>query len=476
MRRPRSPHLPVLAVSALATVVALSATLYWISGAITLRRIDADLASVLSLSLQAVTGAHGRSGDPLQSVERVVAAFRPRSTNLVVVDRQTQREFNARAYLPPDDPALVFLTVPRVDTLAKVLLDHRPMGQDYVTALSFRGAPVRIHMREILLGGRRMVVAQTRSATEVALVRRTALQWLVPGFVLACLFMLIPPHLVVRRSIRGVDQLAEDARRLARGSGTARLSPGGGSAPIEELVEAVNTLLARLEGDASDVRTLLAQASHELRTPVAVLGAEVQDALDRDQPTAGELRQSLRLIRQEVAGLHRLVDDLFLVARAGAGEAIARPAPTYLDDVVRESAMAIAKLGGTLPLVAIAEDDYSYVGDESMLRRAVTNLVENAMRHATEGRPIRVALRRTPHGYQVDVWNHGPPIAPEDRDRIFDRFYRGSRAPGAAGLGLQVVRLIATAHGGQVSLAGSSEVDGTTFRLDLPLQSSPLGP
>jgi signal transduction histidine kinase len=463
----RFPYSPALAIGAAVAIAMGGGLIYAAAGYVTRTRIDDDLRLSLVLAVQALEKSARTAGDAATAAERVARAYRPRSTNLVIWDRDGQKEYNARQYLPPDDPAMVFLTVPKIDTVAQVLARHEPVGHDFVTAQSAQG-PVRIHMREVLIEGRQLVVALTRSLAEVALVQSDFRRWALPWFLAVYLAAIVPAQLVVRRAIARVQRLGDEAHELGTRGGPARLSTGDSTAPIERMVDEINGLLSRQERDLESQRAVLALVSHELRTPVAILSAQAQNALDTDDAPVPELRATLRAIRQEAGALSRLVDDLFLIARSSAGEDIARPAPMYLDDLLRECTAATDVPGEEQVVLEVEEGNYSCLADDAMLRRAVTNLLANARRHAGREGAVQISLRTSGDGFIVEVWNNGPPIPPEDQPRIFDRFFQGRDLRGAAGLGLQVVRVVATAHGGDARLVSSTAEDGTRFRLTIP--------
>jgi signal transduction histidine kinase len=181
--------------------------------------------------------------------------------------------------------------------------------------------------------------------------------------------------------------------------------------------------------------------------------------------------------------MSRIIDDLFLLARADAGQYQLRPTDVYLDDLLDDCVRAVRTLAAarnvSLRFDAPSEE-MPFRGDEALLRRLVVNLLDNAIKYGPAGGDVTVRAWRegTAHGdppprYVVAVRNGGAPIPPDLRHRLLDRFYRGAResAPesgaSGAGLGLPIARWIAEAHGGTLELARSDET-GTEFRLVLP--------
>jgi two-component system, OmpR family, sensor kinase len=172
----------------------------------------------------------------------------------------------------------------------------------------------------------------------------------------------------------------------------------------------------------------------------------------------------------------RVVNDMFTLARADAGNYPVRMTPMYLDEVIDEVVRASRIVAGTrdVSVEANVVPSAAFTGDEDLIRRMIVNLVDNAVRHTPCQSAVRVELDETDSGYAIAVKDQGPGIAPDIRAQIFERFFRGdaSRRPGAedgAGLGLALARWIARAHGGDVVLARSSQ-SGSTFVISLPFR------
>jgi signal transduction histidine kinase len=217
----------------------------------------------------------------------------------------------------------------------------------------------------------------------------------------------------------------------------------------------------------------MADASHELRTPVSVIQGESEVSISQTDRPADDYRESLAVVNDEARRLARIVDELFLLARADAGQVPLRPARFYLDETVGEVARALrthaASRGVRLTVETLGES--SYFGDEGLVRSLVMNLLENALRFTPEGEAVRVRLQRHEGSFALEVENPGPPIPAEAQQRVFERFFRAdstrARAGNGAGLGLSISRWIAEAHGGALRLERSDE-RGTMFVATLP--------
>ena len=209
-------------------------------------------------------------------------------------------------------------------------------------------------------------------------------------------------------------------------------------------------MLDRLRRSYERERRFVADASHELRTPVAVIKAELEAALRR-APAQGELRAALVAGIEECDHLAQLAEDLLTVARTGEGGLPVRLAPVAVGDLlagVRDRFGDRAAERGR-PIAVESADGLRVSADELRLRQALGNLVDNALRHG-DG-PIVLRSRASGEAVDVEVADGGPGFPPELADRAFERFARGdaARTRGGAGLGLAIVRAIAEAHGGR---------------------------
>ena len=232
--------------------------------------------------------------------------------------------------------------------------------------------------------------------------------------------------------------------------------------PIRDSLAAQRTALRRQREFAAD-------ASHELRTPLTVIRASVEHLRrNRDQPVA-KVGDALGDIDAEVGHLTSLVDDLLLLARSDSGAVALERVPLHLDDVAAEAAAALAQPAAAAGVrVEVDPQPAAAVGDPARLRQLVMILVDNAIRHSPRGSSVRVVVRSTPDAATVGVEDAGPGVRPEDRARVFDRFWRAPGAPaGGTGLGLAIAKWIAEHHDGSISVDASS-AGGARFEVRLP--------
>jgi signal transduction histidine kinase len=233
----------------------------------------------------------------------------------------------------------------------------------------------------------------------------------------------------------------------------------------------INEMIARLGAALRTQRQFMADASHELRTPVSVVRTATDVMLSREHRDESEYREALAIVGGQAGQLSRLVDDMLMLARADAGGLSLRPVDLYLDEVIEECRRTVDVLatergvrirGGSL-------QEIPFRGDEGLLRQLVTNVLQNAVQHTPSGGAVDVEAVEQAGSAIIRVTDSGPGIAAADQRRIFDRFVQldpARRAQGS-GLGLPIARWIAEAHGGTLVLERSGP-GATTFCATLP--------
>jgi heavy metal sensor kinase len=244
---------------------------------------------------------------------------------------------------------------------------------------------------------------------------------------------------------------------------------------LGRLAQTFNDLLDRLDQSFERQRRFISDASHELRTPVSILRGEAEVALSQASRSPEEYRESLAVLHQEAQRLARIVEDLFTLTRADAGEYRLAHSDFYLDELVADCVRAARALAQAknITLVAVTPEELPVRADEDLLRRMILNLLDNAIKYTPAGGNISVACGCVPDGYEVSVTDSGPGIPAEMQSRIFERFFRVDRSrarsgvDGGAGLGLSIARWIAEAHLGRIDLA-RSDATGSTFTVRVP--------
>jgi len=306
------------------------------------------------------------------------------------------------------------------------------------------------------------------SALDLHFQRRQARAALFIG-ALAIVLAALVALLLARHLLRPVHRLAHATRALTDGQLDTRIA--GGADELGRLAQDFNRLAATLERNEQARRTLSADISHELRTPVAVLRGELEALHDGVRPLT---REAIASLQQEVAVLGKLIDDLYELALADAGVLDYRREALDLRAVL-ETALAPFRV-----LFAARDITFEHVpalaplpvlADAGRLRQLFANLAENALRYTDPGGRVRVAAAARGGRIEVDFQDSAPGVPDALRPRLFERLFRvepsRSRALGGAGLGLAICRNIAQAHGGQIE-ARPSPLGGVWIALNLP--------
>ncbi|MBM2614925.1 HAMP domain-containing histidine kinase [Actinoplanes sp. LDG1-06] len=270
---------------------------------------------------------------------------------------------------------------------------------------------------------------------------------------------------VASRALAPVERIRREVEAITGDRLDRRVPEPASRDEIGRLARTMNQMLGRLQESRDRQREFVADASHELRSPVASIRqvAEVAQAHPAALPD-GELADT---VLEESARLQRLVDQLLLLTRADdAGAGHARH-DVDLDDLALAEARRIARTGKRVDTSAVGAGRVR--GDASALAQVIRNLADNAARHAREA--VAVGVRENGGAVELTVDDDGPGIPEDQRERVFERFVRldeaRARDAGGSGLGLAIVREIVTAHGGTVS-ASPSELGGARFTVRIP--------
>ncbi|MGH7468845.1 MAG: sensor histidine kinase [Longimicrobiales bacterium] len=288
-------------------------------------------------------------------------------------------------------------------------------------------------------------------------------------------------YFLAKRSFTPVSTMAARAAEIGATTLHERL-PIATEDELGALARVLNQLLDRLERSFAQQRRFMADASHELRTPTTIIRTEAEVTLSRESREEPEYRASMAIVQDAARRISRIVDDIFLLARADAGHLSPNADPLYLEDVVHDAVRAVRPLADprhiNIALLHVVEAPFT--GDADLLGRVLLNLLDNAIRHSPDDARIDVDLRKTRASYEITVVDAGDGIPEEAHERVFERFFRldvaRSRAENVttsgAGLGLSIGRRIAELHAGSLELV-SSRPGRTEFRLSLPIRSEP---
>ena len=280
--------------------------------------------------------------------------------------------------------------------------------------------------------------------------------------------------LAIRKTGSVLDELVGQTARVEAGDYTARVeSPERVPDPVRDLTRGFNTMAARLEADETQRRTLLADVTHEFRTPLAIVQGNVEAILDGVHP-ADDIH--LGAILEETRVLGRLIEDLRTLALSEAGSLSLHREPTDLDVLIADVATSFAaaadaagvsigtELDQELPLLDV---------DPVRIREVIGNLVGNALRHTPAGGAITISARRAADApdrapsVELTVRDTGPGIPPDLLPHVFERFARGPDSSGT-GLGLSIARGLVELHGGTIA-AATPPGGGTEIRIVLPI-------
>ena len=230
-------------------------------------------------------------------------------------------------------------------------------------------------------------------------------------------------YLLATRSLRPLGWMAEQARRITGSNLETRIEIDNAAEELAVLVTSFNELLSRLDQSFDTMRRFVADASHELRTPISVIRGEADVALSQGRSPA-EYRESLGIVLDEARRLSRLVDDLLNLARADAGRVVLQTHDFYLNELLAECGRSVQGLANTrgLKLECLPGNDLQFTGDEQLLRRLVINLLDNAIRYTPSGGKVTAALEAGAASVQLRVSDTGIGIAPNAAARVFERF------------------------------------------------------
>jgi two-component system, OmpR family, sensor kinase len=411
-------------------------------------------------------------------IERTLAAGSPLSPALL-------------ASLDTTGPGLLEATVTVYDANGNVLLGQPLPGAAPTPGMADRGqheaasfqtvtttaGRVRLHSMPLVAGESTLGYVQSRVSLAAIDHSMTRLRLLLIAVIAGGLLVAAVGSLMtVTRALYPIAEVTETARAIALSRGFGRrLEPNRQRDELGELVRTFNEMLASLDAAYQAQRRFVDDAAHELRAPITSVVGNL-DLLERahDLP-ASERAAILADVRAETERLGRLVNDLLALARADAGQRIARTR-VELDRLVVEGVRGLRQLSAAVDLDIAELEPVIVEGDPDRLSQILINLGENALRYTPAGGCVHVSLRRQGEEAVLTVEDTGIGIAPRDLPHIFDRFYRAdaarARDAGGSGLGLAIARWLAEAHDGRIEVESEPDA-GAVFRVWLPLADVP---
>jgi len=379
-----------------------------------------------------------------------------------------------------------------VQARAGEIADERrvALGTIHMRGVDWRAGVTRLAPMAQDPGEPPLLVTALHSLEDDRLLLRAVRNTLLLAVPLALLASVIAGYALARRSLAPLDAITTRAATITAANLDDRLQVVNPHDELGRLAVIVNGLLGRVGDAFRTQRQFMADASHELRTPIAIIRGEADVTLRRSTRNEAEYREALQVIQQESVRLSRIVDDLFLLARVDAGSPIGEHREVAIAELVATAARSVRSLAESRDVSlqlseTTATDGLRLHGDSVLLHRLMLNLLDNALKHAPSGSTIHVRVDATDEVVLIDVDDDGPGVPEALRDRLFERFVHGTAShsdDGAsgdsrgAGLGLAIAQAIAHAHGGHIALRLSTDhVAGARFRVSLPRSASASG-
>lgn len=345
-------------------------------------------------------------------------------------------------------------------------------GQEVRDRLPYNGGRIEMQTAPLTVDGNVIAVLQVAAPLQAAEARLSGLRLILAGVVFGALALAaLIGWFLASRAMRPVDLMTRTARAIGHSTDfSRRLEEPGARDELSRLASTFNEMLARLDQAFTTQRRFLADASHELRSPLAAIRTNVEALLRGADADPEERDASLRAIARETDRMGRLVADLLALAHADAGQPLAHQR-LELDALLLDVYQQQRRLAGGINLALGELEQVEVEGDPDRLKQLVLNLVDNALRYTPPGGDVTLDVVRQGDWAVLRVHDTGVGITVEHLPRIFERFYRvdrpRTRQSGGTGLGLAICKWVAEAHGGRIEV--ESVIDrGSTFSVFLP--------
>ncbi|HEX5781178.1 MAG TPA: HAMP domain-containing sensor histidine kinase [Solirubrobacteraceae bacterium] len=331
----------------------------------------------------------------------------------------------------------------------------------------------RVETRNVLVSGEQWALQYARRISEIQDTANRVKVFLAFGVLGGALLSLLAGLAVARRAMEPIAELTAAAHRIERSRDpTEQIPHPEAEDEVSELARTLEAMLASLDAARSETegallrqREFVADASHELRTPLTSVLANLELL---EEELTGEQREAAASALRSSRRMRRLVADLLLLARADAGRK-APHMPVDLSEVVTDAASELEPVAGDHEISIDAPAGARVDGARDELHRLVLNLMENALRHTDPGTAVEATVERRNGEVVLSVEDDGPGIPIDQREKVFERFYRGSgEHSGSSGLGLSIVRAVVDSHGGTVQLEEPLDGRGARFVVRIP--------
>ncbi len=352
-------------------------------------------------------------------------------------------------------------------------LPFTPRPSGFFTARLPSGIPLRVLQVEVDVAGERAVIRAAYAQEQLEHELASLLWVLALGLPLTVGAATLTGYWLAGRALAPVAQITEEARSISAARLDARLPVLNAHDELGQLAATFNALFSRLERSFEQLRRFTSDASHELRTPLTVIRSVGEVGLRERHDEAG-YREVIGTMLEEADRLTLLTTTLLELTRAEGGSATLKWEPIDLRELARDAASLISVLAeekNVRLILDMPQAPMMVQGDWTMLRQALVNLIDNAVKHSPPGATVNLVCRDEGDGVEIAVVDQGPGIAPEHLPHIFERFYRvdasRNRAEGGFGLGLAIARWAVEAHGGHLDAESRPGV-GSVFRIVLP--------
>lgn len=418
------------------TVALFSAAVLWLHWQLLIKQFDEGLRSLSDTANSVVRAEVGEEHDLEHAATETAAVVHPGDGAVEILDSSGSRIHPAERSLPLEKRSLAL--TPGTRTLA---------GTD--------GRAWRVILTPGASGDLRYFVAVGAPLDEATEQWRILLKASLIGIPLALAFAVGGGWWLGRHGLRPLTSMADEAHAIDVKTLGRRLTVPSDIHELRQLAGSFNHVLDRLGSALSTQRRFMADASHELRTPVSIMRTAAEVTLSGSERSEAEYRDALSVVAQQGSRLTRLVSDMLILARAdGGGYPIVVAGldmRALLDECVQELTPRAAEKG---IVVRCLLSPVLFTGDDALLRRLCSNLLDNAIAYTPGGGSVHVTLERSGETMVLSVADTGPGIPLEDHERVFERFVRldPARAAGGVGLGLAIVRWVADVHRGSVRI------------------------
>jgi heavy metal sensor kinase len=330
----------------------------------------------------------------------------------------------------------------------------------------------------VTIGGQNLMLRVSRSEERVREELSEVLIVLALGLPLVVALAGAGGYLLARGALAPIDHLASEAQRITADRLHERLKVPNERDEIGRLTGVINQTIARLESSFDQLRRFTADSSHELRTPLAVVRG-IGEAAVAERRSPAEYEEAIGSMLEEIDRMSSLVDTLLRLSHGDAGTIRLSREAIDLDQLARDVAASLGILAEerNQKVIVDATTRVSVRADRLVLREAVTNVLDNAIKYGPDGSTVTMRVDRVGDEGLLAITDEGPGVPAEHRDRIFNRFFRideaRSRERGGAGLGLAIAKWAVEIHGGRITVHEAGD-GGSEFRISLPLaESSP---